>query len=393
MRRFLILLCAAALGLTVLGAQPASAAPLWLYVTSEPLLSENGDGFWDSATVVVSTNADSAHWVLTGPGKTVAEGDLTDAQLQDARVGHPAEIEVSSAITGAPLAAGAYRLTVTATAADQAPMTQGATFYVSTGRPLTSMARSAAVIFPNDYNPGVAHEIAFRHGLDATTLAHGGVRFEVVGPGGVRYGPWNVDPRDPFLRWNGMDDDHDTVAPGAYWMRLIVADNGEKKGPLSQPFGVSRGYRVSTFRTTTQRANASRTTTLTQRHARLRVVDGGLRYRRTTNDWRATSMVRTAHRVRIPTGSIPGTLPLLVIRGRWAGTDMDLEVVTPDGKVRNIDVYATGGTGFRGFAIPRRLIRADGTVRFRLLWTGTFGNTGRIDSVAVRISTWVWRDL
>ncbi len=392
-RRFWILLCAAALGLTLLGASPASAAPLWLHVTSEPLLSENGDGYWDSATVVVSTNADAAHWVLTGLGKTVAEGDLTDAQLQAARVGHPAQIEVSSAITGAPIAAGTYRITVTATAADQAPMTQGGSIHVSTGRPLTPMARSAAVIFPNDYNPGVAHEIAFRHGLDATTLAHGGVRFEVLGPGGVRYGPWNVDPRDPYLRWNGMDRDQDTVAPGAYWMRLTITDGGTKAGPLSQPFGVSRAYRVRAVQTITQRANATRSATLTQRHARLRIVDGSLRYRRTTANWRKKSLVRTAHGVRIPSNRIPGTRALLIVRGRWKHSDVDLEVVAPDGRVRNLDVYDEGGPGYLGFKIPPSLIRPDGTVRFRVLWTGTFATTGRVDWVGVRIDKWVWRDL
>lgn len=395
MRRFLILLCAAASGLALLGAPPASAGPLWLYVTSDPLLNENGDGYWDSVTVTVSTNADAAHWVLTGLGKTVAEGDLTDAQLQAARVGHPAEIEVSSAITGAPLAAGAYRITVTAAAAEEAPLTRGATFYVSTGRPLTSMARSAAVIFPNDLNPGVAHEIAFRHGLDATTLAHAGVRFEVVGPGGVRYGPWNIDPRDPFLRWNGRDQDDDTVTPGAYWVRLTVAGNGSDSGPLSQPFGVSRGYRVRTVRTTTQQANASRTRTLTQRHARLRVVDGGLRYRRTTGDWRRTSLVRTAHQVRIPAGRIPGTRPALIVRGRWHDADAALEVLTRTGRPRLVSVYDGGGPGYRLFVIPRYLLRADGTVRFRVVWSTNDSTyrTGRVDSIGVRIDKWVWRDL
>ncbi|NHA00451.1 hypothetical protein G5V59_11350 [Nocardioides sp. W3-2-3] len=309
-------------------------------------------------------------------------------------MGHPAEIAVVSLTTGATLAAGTYRFTVTATAADQAPTTRATDIHVSTARPLTSMARSATVIFPNDLNPGVAQEIAFRHGLDATTLAWGGIRFEVVGPGGAVYGPWNVDARDPFLRWNGRDSNGDTVAPGVYRMRLTVDDDqGPKDGPLSEPFGVSRAYRVFSQRTSVQRANATRSATLTRRHARMRVVDGSLRYRRTTSNWRKTSLVRTAHGVRIPRDRIPGSRALLIIRGRWKYSDVDLEVVAPGGKVRNLDIYDEGGPGYLGFQVPPSLIRPDGTVRFRVLWTGTFARTGRVDWVGVRIDKWVWRDL
>lgn len=404
MRRFLILLCAAALGLTVLGAAPASAAaPTWLYVGSyDPLLNENGDGFWESATVEVRTQADTAHWVLARGGTAVAEADLTDTQLGQAS-GMGTSISISSAITGGtPLAAGTYTFTVHVTKAGELPNSDSTEIYVSTAPPLAPMVRSAAVIFPRDEHDGVAHEVTFRHRLDAAILRAGVDGFEVIGPKGRLTGDSTI-ANGTEVRWDGMyrpaGAAYDVPAPrGVYRIRLLLRDNGATEsapGPLSQPVGVSWGYRVNARQIVTQRANATRTATLTRRHARFSVVDGSLRYRRTGTDWRKTSLVRTAHQVRIPIGRIPGTRPALVVRGRWHDADAALEVLTRTGRPRLVSAYDGGGPGYRLFVIPRYLLRADGTVRFRVVWSTNDSTyrTGRVDSIGVRIDKWVWRDL
>lgn len=399
MRRFLLLVCATALGASVLGAVPAVAlaATPWLSVyTIDPLLNENGDGLWESATVDVSTDGDAARWTLTkdGEGAVVAEADLTPAQ----RSGEP--VAVSSATVGGPLAAGSYTFTVTATASGKAPVSKDAKIYVSTAPALTALAPSAATIYPQDHYAGVAHEVTFRHGLDATIVQRAQPMFEVVGAGRA-IGPWNVDPGVPLLRWDGRGTPLNDVVPnGTYRLRLVVRDDGrETYGPLSQPFRVSRGYRDITTPTVAQKANATRTATLTQRHARVRIVNGTLRYRAFDTNWRSPSLVRTAHRVRIPVDRIAGGPVILVMNGRRQDLiDLDLEVVHPDGRVRNIDYYAWATKRSLGYSIPRRLVRADGTVRFRILWTshgvtGAPGRVGRVDTVGVRVHRYVWRDL
>lgn len=404
-RRFLILLCAAALGLTLLGAQPASAAaPTWLYVGSyDPLLNENGDAYWESATVEVRTQADAAHWVLARGGTAVAQGDLTGTQLGQAS-GMGTSISISSAITGGtPLAAGTYTFAVHVTKAGELPNSAATEIYVSTAPPLASMVRSTTAFFPRDYRGDLPAEMTFRHRLDATLLKAGVEGFEVIGPDGPLTSHWGIDPRDPLAHWDGMHvpaGGHAmTVAPpGVYRIRLMIRDNGATElvgGPLSQPFGLSWGYRVPSNSTTMQKAAATRTATLTRRHARFSVVDGSLRYRRTGNDWRKTSVVRTAHQVRIPTGRIPGSRPALIVRGRWHDADAALEVLTRTGRPRLISAYDGGGPGYRLFNIPRYLLRADGTVRFRVVWSTNDSTyrTGRVDSIGVRIEKWVWRDL
>ncbi len=229
--------------------------------------------------------------------------------------------------------------------------------------------------------------------------------WQVVSSSGEgRAGPWYVEEGDPLLRWDG------TIQPagggtafagaGTYQVRLLLRDGDQWTfGPLSAPFTLSWGYRVYTERTTHRTADATRVATLTQRQARVRVVDGSLRYRAFNTDWRRTPLVRTAHRVRIPRGRIPGSWPVLVVRGlRQYDVDLDLEIVLPSGLVRNVDIYGGVDTRSMILPLPPRWLRADGTVRFRLLWTshgptGTAHRVGRTDTVGVRIATYVWRGL
>ncbi len=405
MRRFLRLLTALALGAVLLGTPPAGAADAtWLYVSShDPLLNENGDGYWESATVSVSSDADAAHWSLLSPGgQVVAEADFTNEQLYAAHWSGSAALEVSSVTTGVALPAGTYTFSVTATAVGKTPSTASTAIYVSTAPPLTALTPSAPTIYPRDSHPGVPHTIAFRHHLDSTVAGWGSVTFQVLGPDDFVDGAWIVDGNEPLLRWNGTYQPQGggtTLAPeGTYRIRMVLSDGDRwTYGPLSEPFTVSWDYRALVTSTTARPATSTRTATLTQRHARVRASDGSLRYRAFNTSWRQEALVRTAHRVRIPRDRVAGYPVFLVVRNRlqW-DRDMDLEVVTPAGQVRNIDLFAAKDRRRLVYPIPRHLIRADGTVRIRLLWTsqgptGAPGRVGRTDTVGVQTTRYVWR--
>lgn len=399
------MLCVATLGASVLGALPAAALePTWLSVRSwDPLLNENGDAYWESATITVYTDADAAHWELATNGQAVADGDLSADQLSVADNGYGVDVPVSSATMGVTLVAGTYTFTVTATKDGEEPSTRSADLHVSTAPALPPLVPSAAVLYPLDEYPGVAHGVTFRHGLDATLAELSSARYEVVGADGP-LGNWAVEPGDHLLRWDGTyyppeGGGSPSVAPaGTYQVRLVVDDDrGRRSGPLSGPFRLSRGYRSLAERGTSRTANATRTATLTKRLARLRVVDGSLRYRALNNNWRPSALVRTAHRVAVSRNRVAGQPVVLVVRGRWQDDmDIDLEIVTPRGRVRNIDVYWSVSRRALVLPIPTRWIRTNGTVRFRLLWTshgttGSAGRVGRTDSVGVRVTRYVWR--
>ncbi|HWJ07958.1 MAG TPA: hypothetical protein VNS46_01195 [Nocardioides sp.] len=401
MRRMLGLVTAAVMGAALLGAPPAAAAEVtWLYVRSfDPLLNENGDGLWESATVTVGTDAEAAHWELASPeGQVVAGAELTAQQLSEASRGQGSFV-ISSATTGAPLEAGTWTFSVTATAIGKAPATASATIHVTSAPPLTALTPSAATIYPRDTHPGVAHAVAFRHRLDPAITDRVSAVFQVFGPDGFVDGAWTVDGDEPLLRWTGWyqpSGGGTRLAPeGSYRIRMLLSDGDEwTYGPLSQPFSVSWDYRVPVTRTTARLAPATRTATLTQRYARVRAVDGSLRYRAFNTSWRQEPLVRTAHRVSIPRDRAAGFPVFLVVRGRYTlAIDLDLEVVTPAGRIRNVDIFGAKDQRSLTYSIPPGLIRADGTVRFRLLWTtwGPPARTGRTDTVGLEYTTYVWR--
>lgn len=401
MRRFLRLLAVGALGASALGTVPAAAAEqTWLVVDgSDPLLNENGDHLWESARIGVYTDADSAHWTLTSPtGEAVAGAELTGTELQAAQHGNHA-VEIGSVTTGSDLESGTHTFTVTAATVGEEPTTRSVAIHVSNGPAWTALVPSASTIYPRDTHPGVPHTVAFRHRVDPTVLAWGSVMWDVVGPDGRVDGPWWVEADEPLLRWDGTVQPATggrTLAPeGTYRIRLLGRDGGWfSYGPLSQPVTVSWDYRVPVTRRTSRPAVATRTATLTQRYARVRAVDGSLRYRAFNTDWRQRPLVRTAHRVSIPRDRAPGFPVFLVVRGRIAlPIELDLEVVTPAGKVRNIDIFGAKDRRSLSYSIPRPMIRADGTVRFRLLWTswGPPSRTGRTDTVGLEYTSYVWR--
>lgn len=401
MRRLLRLLTALTLGAALHCAPPVQAAePIWLYVTSfDPLLNENGDGLWESATVRVGTDADAANWELISPdGHVAVRADLTALQLSAAGRGE-GSFPISSTTTGSALTAGTWTFSVTATAGGKEPVTRSTSIYVSSAPPLTSLAPSATTIYPRDTHPGVAHTVAFRHRLDSTITDRISAMFQVFGPNGFVDGAWTVDGDETPLRWSGWyqpPGGGTRLAPeGTYRIRMLLSDGDQwTYGPLSQPLTVSWDYRVPVTRRTSRPATATRTATLTQRYARVRAVDGSLRYRAFNTSWRQRPLVRTAHRLAIPRDRAPGFPVFLVVRGRVAlAIDLDLEVVTPAGKVHNVDIFGAKDQRSLSYSIPPRLVRADGTVRFRLLWTswGPPSRTGRIDTVGVEYTKYVWR--
>jgi hypothetical protein len=311
-----------------------------------------------------------------------------------------AQLAVSSQTMGTTLAPGTYSFTVTAMASGKEPSTRSTPIHVSAAPALTPATPNAPVVYPQDSYAGVAHRVVFKPRLDPILLKYGTGAFQVLDDNRV-LDTWTIDPGHPAMHWDGQYFPPDggglvLAPPGTYRVRLLVTDDGVTKyGPLSKPFALSWGYRVPTTRTTSRSAAGTRTATLVQRRARVRARDGRLHYRAHNTDWKNPPLVRTVHRVRVPSNRAPGYPPLLIIRGRWQHElDSDIEIVTPTGRVINLDVFATISERERGVWVPRRWIRENGTVKFRLLWS-SYGTRriGRADTVHVRITRYAWRGL
>lgn len=376
--------------LTATSAASAAAEPgVGLSVWGGGLLNETGDGPWESVEVTVSTDARAVHWELrpATSQEVLAQGDVTLAPSGGTVFG----ITVDSSHIGRRLTAGTYRLTVTGTAPTRAPTSRDATIHVSTQGPLRPLVPSASIFYPDDRYDGVAHDVVARVVADPTVLAHGNLSWEVVGPGGTVAGPFPVEPTDPVARWQVG-----RAPEGVYRLRLRVGDWILDR-TLSAPVTLSRRYRQLIETTILRPAAATRSATATQRHARVRAVGGSLRYRTATTDWRKRPLVRTSHRLRLPSDRYAGQPIQLVVNGRWASEfDADLEIETRSGPVRNIDVYM--GKDRRRMVHPLRAsaMRADGTVRFRVLWSGLAPRrgasaTGRTDTIGLRYHRVVWR--
>lgn len=377
------------------------SAPLLNVWSDDNLLNQNGDDYWESATarVTLDNSIDvTAQWSIKS-GTTLIAGPkpFTAEQLNSAKTsGYGAGIPLSAQTIGKRLPAGAYWFEVRTTAVEP-DYTKSAVdrvaFHVSTSPALTTLAPNASVFHPRDNYPGVAHGITLSPRLDRRIVRYGASSFTVLNADNESLGTWLIEPADPVIRWDGWHEPPSGGSPalapaGTYRIQLNVWDGGvPMPGPVSAPFTLSHRYRVPTLSTTGATAAGTRTATLIQRNARVRAEDGSLYYR---NIWAtyANPLVSTVHRVRVPAHDLGG--PTLRIRGRWElPTDIDIKIVTPSGRIVDVDTFGVLTERRVDVTIQRRWIRDDGTLKFRLLWQGY--NPGRADRVEVAVWKYVWR--
>jgi hypothetical protein len=368
---------------------------------SDVLLNENGDGLWESATPRVQLDPDvevAAEWsVRAGTQLVAGPFALTPEQIDLARTsGAGAGVPVNAETIGKQLPAGDYWFEVQATATE-ADFTKAAVarwaIHVSSAPAITALTPKASVFYPRDDYAGVAHRAVLSPRLGGRVVEYGVGSFEVLNADDQVLGSWLIDPKDPVIRWDGWyylpTGGSPRLAPaGTYRIRLNVWDDDEQQdGLVSSPFRLSRSYRTLVQAVSTHSAAATRTATLAQVEARVRAQDGSLRYRYLPGAGpHRGPLVRTAHRVRVPSDYVSS--PILRVRGMWEqSTDLDVEIVTPSGRIVDIDVFGSLTRRRLEVTLAQRWIQPDGTVRFRLVWRG-YG-TARVDRVAV--SRWKYR--
>jgi hypothetical protein len=372
------------------------------------LVSQNGDGFWETAVTRVVLDEDvsvTARWRITSRGATVAGPyEFSPEAISQARSSGGTAIEVDPrAKLGHPLPAGEYRLEVEATA-NEPDFTKSkrvsVPLHVSNAAPVTKLTPNARVVYPDDSHPGVAHGLRISPRLDVREARYGGMGYRILKGDGQPLGgagSWYlVDPDNPVITWDGRyyRNGGGALVPapeGAYRVELIRFPVGGPPGvygPVSAPFTLSRLQRREVERVVVKTARASRLRTLAPRGARVRVGGrGSLRFERLPGSTLAP-LVTTLHTVRVPAHL--GRSAQLRVRGAWAvARDVDLEVVTPTGRTVPIDTFITRSRSSVGVGIRNRWIRADGTVRFRFSWHGH--RPARMDKVVVRYWKLTWK--
>ncbi|WP_370288918.1 hypothetical protein [Nocardioides sp.] len=396
----LISIVAAATLTPATSAGAAEPEPTFLVVGShDTVLEENGDGLWESATVEVSGQLDSGSWtVRTADGAVVGGAALTPEQVaaaNDRPFGY-LRLPIDSDTLGVRLPAGPATVTVTGVYRDHRPTTASTVIHVSDAPAVTAPRLHGTTIFPRDSHPGVDHVTSAVFTVGATARAHEYVLWQVVGPSGLAVdGPYPLRTRERTLTWDGAtrrDGEGGATAPaGTYHLQLLFTDGGSLvPGARSAPIRVSHDYRTVRDVAQLRSAASTRTRTLRVRDARLRAVSGSLRYR--ALDRRAQALVRTEHVVRVPASRAPGYPIFLRLEGRHRQPDgFDLEVVLADGRVRDVDIYAKLSNRQVWYVVPPRLIRRDGTVRFRVRWDGfRYDGPARLDQIGVQTTQYVW---
>lgn len=396
----LVGLVAAATLTPATSAGAAEPEPTFLVVSShDTVLEENGDGLWESATVEVYGQLDSGRWsVRTADGAVVGGADLTPGQIVAANdlPSSYLRLAIDSATLGVRLPAGPATVTVTGEYRDHRPTTASTVIYVSDAPAVRAPELHGSTIFPLDGFAGVDHAATATVTVGATARAHESVGWQVIGPSGdAVVASRLLGARERTITWDATayrdGEGLVTVPAGVYYLQLVASDGGMVvTGPRSAPVTVSHAYRTVRDVAQLRSAVSTRTRTLRVRDARLRAVSGSLRYR--ALDRRAQALVRTEHVVRVPSSRAPSRPTLLRLEGRHhrvAG--FDLEVVLPDGRVRDVSVFAKLSDRQVWYVIPPRLIRRDGTVRFRVRWDG-FRDDGpaRLDRIGVQTGQYVW---
>lgn len=370
-------------------------------------VSQNGDGFWETAATEVFLDKDvsvTARWRITSRGVTVAGPyEFSSEAISQARSGGGTTIEVDPrAKLGHSLPAGEYRFEVEATASESdftKSKRVSVQMHVSNAAPVTKLTPNARVIYPEDIHPGVAHTLRVSPRFDVGEARYGGMGFRILQRDGQPLGGptswWEVDPVNPVITWDGRyyknGEGRPVPAPeGTYRVELMRFQGWGPgvSGPVSAPFTLSRRQRDSVERAVVKTARASLLRTLVRHDARVRVDGhGSLRFERLPGSPSAP-LVTTLHTVRVPAHL--GRSVALRVRGAWGvSRDVDLEVVTPTGRTIPLDTFITRSRASVGIGIRNKWIRADGTVRFRFSWRGH--RPAHMDKIVVRYWQLDWK--
>lgn len=369
----------------------------------DSLLNENGDGLWESVDPRIRLDPDvdvAVQWSIKAGSRLVAGPfNLDQDRIGLARTStYGVGVPIHASTVGKKLAAGDYVFEVQTTG-NEPDFTKTAVdtweFHVSTAPAINTLKPQTPVLYPRDYQAGVAHTMVLSPRLDARTLKYGVSSFEIVDAKGTVLGVRLIDSPSGVIRWDGIyypetGGGYQTAPQGIYRIRLVMLEKGEwRTGPVSSPFRLSHAYRTMVEVVGSKRKVAStRTATLTKRAASVRAVGGSLVYRKHRGAEPPNgTLVRTAHRVRVRSPYLKGVHPLLRVRGRWTNeTDIDVRIVTPSGRVVEV-ITALMDRRHRYVMIRPSWIRPDGTVKFHLHWRGQ--GSGRVDSVSV--SRWKYR--
>ncbi|MBW9204867.1 hypothetical protein KV097_02840 [Mumia sp. zg.B17] len=392
-----------------LNAAVCEGAGLSLRVRKEPditlsspgpmLLSQNGDGLWETATSHVSLDSRTpltARWrIISTAGATVAgpyeftADEIRAGQFGGNWAGTNLRVLIDpKARLGRPLPAGEYRfeVEVTATATDFTKSARKSVpLFVSNAAKITSLTPTTPFFYPfAGVGPGsgVPTVMRFSPALDPIEARYGDIRYRILASNGKPLGG-----STPLLgiagalEWNGRywKDGVATVAPsGRYRLELVRTRNCTHTGceyvygPVSAPFTV-RATPPKLIKTTV-RASARSTLkrTLVKRNARVkRARHGNVRFVRKAGG-RGLGRVTTLHSLRIP-GDRNRDLWFAArvrLRGTW-GTQNDIRiaVVTPRGRTLPFR-HLPSTRRHLAFDAAEREVGADGRLRLKVIWKG-----------------------
>ncbi|WP_167005199.1 hypothetical protein [Mumia sp. ZJ430] len=380
---------------------------LTLWGPSTMLLSQNGDGLWETATSQVSLDSRTpltARWrIISAAGATVAGPyEFSADQIREAR--NPAPWGTRILIDpkerlGRPLPAGEYRFEVetTATAPDFKKSTRKSeTLFISNAAPMTRLTPKTSVFYPQAVAAtGVPRVMELSPRIDSYEARLTGFRFRVLTADGKPLGDpiGGIGWDQPVIAWDGAirrEGRPATTAPeGTYRIELIRTirtgagvDESDVYGPVSAPFTLRRGYPDSVTRSVAASARSSWQRTAVKQNARVqRGKHGVLRFRRKAAG-KGAARVTSVHSVRIPRDRLKDRRMRIRLHGAWGNPgDVKIAVIAPWGETLQRRAL-TRNRRHLEVAVPERWVRADGRLRFAVQWKGT--KPARLDRVVVR---------
>lgn len=185
----------------------------WL-IPGDLFLSQNGDGFWETASATVfldSGIAVDARWRLMSDRRTVAGPFQLSAEEVLQAKEHGVDVVIDPRATlGHALPAGEYRFELEATALEPdftKTKVVSVALHVSNTAPITKLTLNADVFYPNDTTADVSHVIQVATPFDFGEARYGGLGYRVLTSDGRTVGGpgawWAVDPTSRRITWDG----------------------------------------------------------------------------------------------------------------------------------------------------------------------------------------------